>query len=200
MKELTAALITGGKSSRMGRDKAWLAVDGEPLWRRQLATLRALEPAEVFICGAGRDDLAAPDARALLDAVPDRGPLGGLAAALQASAEPFVVSLAVDLPAMSSEFLAGLVEEAAAGGAGVVPELDGFYQGLAAVYPRALAEVAVRLAGDADHSLQHFVREGLAAGLLRARPVAECERGVFANWNAPEDVKSSAGSSNPPCR
>ena len=188
MKELTAALITGGKSTRMGRDKAWLAVDGEPLWRRQLATLRTLEPAEIFVCGAGRDDLAAPDARALLDAVPDRGPLGGLAAALAAAAEPFVVVLAVDLPAMTPEFLSELVDEAAASGAGVVPELEGFYQGLAAVYPRALAECAARLAADEDHSLQHFIREGIAAGLLVARAVAECERGLFANWNAPGDV------------
>lgn len=188
MKELTAALITGGKSTRMGRDKAWLAVEGEPLWRRQLATLRALEPAEIFICGAGRDDLAAPDARGLLDAVPDRGPLGGLTAALAAAAEPFVVVLAVDLPAMTAEFLAELVEEAAADGVGVVPELEGFYQGLAAVYPRGLAECAARLAADTDHSLQHFIREGIAAGLLRARPVAEFERGLFTNWNAPGDV------------
>jgi len=188
MKELTAALITGGKSTRMGRDKAWLAVDGEPLWRRQLATLRTLEPAEIFVCGAGRDDLAAPDARALLDAVPDRGPLGGLTAALAAAAEPFVVVLAVDLPAMTAEVLAELVEEASTDGVGVVPELEGFYQGLAAVYPRALVECAARLAVDADHSLQHFIREGIAAGLLRARPVAECDRGLFANWNAPGDV------------
>jgi molybdopterin-guanine dinucleotide biosynthesis protein A len=193
MKELTAALITGGKSTRMGRDKAWLAVDGEPLWRRQLATLRALEPAEIFVCGAGRDDLAAADARALLDAEPDRGPLGGLTAALQAAAEPFVMALAVDLPAMTAEFLAELVEEAAADGVGVVPELEGFYQGLAAVYPRGLAECAARLAADEDHSLQHFIREGIAAGMLRVRRVAECERGFFANWNAPGDVKSSAG-------
>jgi molybdopterin-guanine dinucleotide biosynthesis protein A len=192
MKELTAALITGGKSTRMGRDKAWLAMDGEPLWRRQLATLRALEPAEIFICGAGRDDLAAPGARGLLDAEPDRGPLGGLTAALRAAEEPFVVALAVDLPAMTPEFLAELVDEAAASGAGIVPELDGFYQGLAAVYPRALAELAARLAADEDHSLQHFVREGISAGLLRARPVAECERGLFANWNAPGDVKATA--------
>jgi molybdopterin-guanine dinucleotide biosynthesis protein A len=175
----------------MGCNKAWISVDGEPLWQHQLATLRALEPAEIFLCGAGRDDLAAPDVRGLLDAEPDRGPLGGLAAALASSAEPFVVALAVDLPAMTAEFLAELADEAAADGIGIVPELDGFYQGLAAIYPRGLAECAARLAADEDHSLQHFIREGIAAGLLGARQVTEAERGLFENWNEPGDIAAS---------
>jgi molybdopterin-guanine dinucleotide biosynthesis protein A len=188
MRELSAALIAGGRSTRMGRDKAWIPVNGEPLWQHQLATLRSLEPAEIFLCGAGRDDLAAPDVRGLLDAEPDRGPLGGLAAALAASSESFVVVLAVDLPAMTAEFLAELVDEAAIDGMGIVPELDGFYQALAAVYPRALADCASRLAADADHSLQHFIREGISAGLLWARQVTEAERGLFQNWNEPGDI------------
>jgi molybdopterin-guanine dinucleotide biosynthesis protein A len=190
MRELTGALIAGGRSTRMGFDKAWIKVDGEPLWQHQLATLRALEPAEIFLCGAGRGDLVATDMRGLLDAEPDRGPLGGLAAALASSSEPFVAALAVDLPAMTSEFLAELADEAAADGVGIVPELDGFYQALAAVYPRALAECAARLAADEDHSLQHFIREGIAAGLLQARSVPDAGRGLFANWNAPSDVSS----------
>lgn len=190
MRELSAALIAGGRSRRMGIDKVWIHVDGEPLWQHQLATLRALEPAEIFLCGAGRDDLKVPDVRGLLDAEPGRGPLGGLAAALASSSEPFVVALAVDLPAMTAEFLAELVDEAAADGVGIVPELDGFYQGLAAVYPRALADCAARLAADADHSLQHFIREGIAAGLLQARPISEAGRGLFVNWNAPSDLSS----------
>ncbi|HEY8903135.1 MAG TPA: molybdenum cofactor guanylyltransferase [Chthoniobacterales bacterium] len=188
MRELSAALIAGGRSTRMGLDKAWIPIDGEPLWRHQLVTLRALEPAEVFLCGAGREDLTAPDMRGLLDEEPDRGPLGGLAAALATSSEPFVIALAVDLPAMTPGFLVELADEAAVGGMGIVPELDGFYQGLAAVYPRALADCATRLAADEDHSLQHFIREGIAAGLLRARQVRESERGLFANWNEPRDI------------
>lgn len=192
MRELTAALIVGGRSTRMGFDKAWIEIDSEPLWRRQLATLRALDPAEIFLCGAGRDDLDTPDdARELLDAEPDRGPLGGLAAALASSSEPFIVVLAVDLPTMTTEFLGQLVDEAMAANAGVVPELDGFYQGLAAVYPRALADCAARLAADVDHSLQHFIREGIAAGLLRPRQVTEAERGLFENWNEPGDIAAS---------
>ena len=39
--KITACLLAGGKSSRMGSDKAAVSFGGLPLWRRQLATLRA---------------------------------------------------------------------------------------------------------------------------------------------------------------
>ena len=44
MKTLTAVLLAGGESRRMGADKATLICDGEPLWARQLATLKKLSP------------------------------------------------------------------------------------------------------------------------------------------------------------
>src|SRR5262245_21418784 len=52
--QFSAVLLAGGKSSRMGRDKAALVVDGVPLWQRQLATLRAAGAREVFVSGAAR--------------------------------------------------------------------------------------------------------------------------------------------------
>ena len=47
----SAALLAGGRSSRMGRDKAFLEIDGVPLWQRQLQTLRELGPSETFLAG-----------------------------------------------------------------------------------------------------------------------------------------------------
>ena len=47
----SAVLLAGGKSSRMGRDKAFLEIEGEPLWQRQLATLRRLAPEQLMISG-----------------------------------------------------------------------------------------------------------------------------------------------------
>jgi molybdopterin-guanine dinucleotide biosynthesis protein A len=53
-----AALLAGGKSRRMGRDKALLPVEWEgasvPLWERQLSILKALAPAELVISGPHR--------------------------------------------------------------------------------------------------------------------------------------------------
>ena len=52
----SAVLLAGGKSSRMGSDKAFLEIEGEPLWQRQLATLRGLSPGQLMISGPRREE------------------------------------------------------------------------------------------------------------------------------------------------
>ena len=78
-----AVLLAGGKSSRMGRDKSALIVNGEPLWQRQLAVLRATEPAELFISGMRDGPYADCGVEILADGIPNCGPLGGIATALR---------------------------------------------------------------------------------------------------------------------
>ncbi len=63
-----AVLLAGGKSSRMGTDKAGVLIQGVPLWRLQLATLRDLGPEEIFI--SGRD--SGPYAEEGLEILKDR--------------------------------------------------------------------------------------------------------------------------------
>ena len=78
----------------MGRDKALLEIDGEPLWRRQLATLRRLSPEQLMISGPPRDG----EYEAVADEIENAGPLAGVAAALRKCTSPLLVVLAVDLP------------------------------------------------------------------------------------------------------
>ncbi|MEA3209021.1 MAG: molybdenum cofactor guanylyltransferase [Chthoniobacter sp.] len=173
----------------MGRDKAGLMIGGEPLWQRQLATLRALHAAELFI--SGRTD--GPYAAAGVEIVPDArlgcGPIGGIEAVLRRAASPLVLVLAIDLPAMTAEFLESLLQQARAFGSGVVPQqASGWFEPLAAAYPRsALALVEDCLRGT-DHSLQHFVQRAIAAGLVRAMPLSREQLPRFHNVNAPADL------------
>ena len=192
MKPFAAVLLAGGRSQRMGRDKALLRLeDGRRLWERQLAVLRELGPAELFISGPRRDGFPA-EVSCLADTLPGRGPLAGIAAALRAATSPRVVVLAVDLPEMTAGFLRGLLGAQGGGKdeeSGIVPQTaDGFFEGLAAVYPRVGLAVAERQLEGNDRSLQTFVRELVRSGLVTARPVAVEEAGLFANWNRPEDL------------
>lgn len=186
-----AVLLAGGRSRRMGRDKALLPLPGGGLlWERQLGTLRALGPAELFISGPRRDGFPA-DVPCLDDPRPDCGPLGGIVGALAATRLTKLAILAIDLPEMTPDFLRALLARAEPG-RGVVPRRgqDGFYEPLAAVYPascRALAEQ--RLAGG-DWSLQSFVRA--LGGAVSAHDIAPEEERLFLNWNEPAAFSGTA--------
>ncbi len=183
-----AVLLAGGQSRRMGRDKALLPLpDGRLLWERQLGVLRELRPAELFISGSARPGFPA-DVPLLADEFPGRGPLGGIAAALAAMKSARLVVLALDLPKMDAPFLQGLLASSQEG-SGMVPRhpgADGFYEPLAAIYPRACAPAAREALHAGRLSLQAFVQS--AGPSLRPYLLATGQEGLFANWNRPEDV------------
>ncbi len=187
---LSAVLLAGGRSSRMGRDKAEMVLpDGRPLWRRQLDdVLRPLGPAEIFLSGPPRAGLPA-DVCALPDAMPGLGPLAGIAAALGAAGSPLVVVLAVDLPAMTAGFFRErLLPRCEPGRGAVGVGTNGFFEPLAAVYPRAAHGLAGERLRGADRSLQGLLRDAVAAGLITPVELQPRDAAQFVNWNRPEDV------------
>ncbi|MCL4790411.1 MAG: NTP transferase domain-containing protein [Verrucomicrobia bacterium] len=76
----SAVILAGGKSSRMGRDKAWLPLDGQPLLARQIELVRELTPKEIFISGLADTDYTSLGCPVLTDEFADAGPLAGIAA------------------------------------------------------------------------------------------------------------------------
>ncbi len=178
----SAVLLAGGKSSRMGCDKALLEVGGEPLWRRQLATLRALGPEQLMISGPGRGE-----GEAVADEIEGAGPLGGVAAALHRCTAPLLVVLAVDLPAMTADFLQTLLELCGVG-KGVVPRGSEYFEPLAAIYPVAATAIARERLRNAEFSMQDFVAAAIREELLIERKLRPEETRLFANLNTPADL------------
>ena len=173
----------------MGRDKALLPLpDGRLLWQRQLDVLRGLDPAELFISGFSRPGFPA-DVRALGDAAPGLGPLGGIATALEVICSPRLLVLAVDLPMMTSEFLSGLLRQGDSGTKGAIPQAaDGFFEPLAAVYPRSALAAAKACIERHELSLQPFVRALVADRQAVGSPFGPGEVALFTNWNSPGDL------------
>ncbi len=182
---ISAALLAGGKSSRMGRDKNLVEIDGRPLWHRQTALLARLSR-DVMIAAPVRPAWLPSGTRWIADALPDQGPLGGLAAILAAAAHPRVLVLAVDLPGMTSTYLQALLAHSTPA-CGVVPIIDGLFQPLSAVYPRAARAAAAAHLERPDKSLQPLLRELIAAGKMRALPVAVADIPEFRNLNTAQD-------------
>jgi molybdopterin-guanine dinucleotide biosynthesis protein A len=184
---LTAVLFVGGQSRRMGTDKATLAVAGEPLWARQLRVLRELQPTALRLSARARPAWCPPELEVVLDASPSRGPLSGLAAALQQIKTTHLLALAIDLPRMTTEPLSRFWALARPG-CGVIPVREEFFEPLCAIYPvEAAALTESALAGE-DVSLQSFARTLLRAGRLQAYPLTEAEKPFFHNLNSPADL------------
>jgi len=183
----SAALLAGGRASRMGRDKAFIEVSGIALWQRELEVLRALHPSEVFLVGPIRDEWLENDVEIVTDAVPDSGPLGGLVAALRRCRTTHLIILAVDLPNMTSVFLQELASKCTTEN-GVVPIRDDRFEPLAAVYPKLSLSLAENLLSAETLSLQTFVRGAVNDGLLKTRAITGDEESFFINLNTPMDL------------
>jgi len=193
----TVALIAGGRSSRLGQDKAFLELGDPPreLWRWQLEKLQALGPAQVLISAReGQEFAGASGVEIIRDEDEGLGPLSGLAQCLAATSQPHLLCLAVDMPLISRTFLQSLLE-ARQSGQGIAPRIQGRWEGLVALYPRELRESALRRLASEDRSLQGLLREAATAGQMRALEIEEAEEGRFASLNTPEDLREFVGRS-----
>lgn len=106
MRRFAVAVLTGGESRRMGRDKARIEVGGTPLVARVIAVARAAGAHEVVTVGGPDRDAGV---RHLVDGVPGVGPLAGIAAALGSLAAEAVVVLACDVPGIDAPTIRALV-------------------------------------------------------------------------------------------
>lgn len=182
--KFSAVLLAGGKSSRMGRDKAGLELEGVPLWRRQWETLHRTGAAEVFV--AGRAGQFPGDFEVVEDDEPEGGPLTGLIVALRRASHPWLLVLAVDLPTMTPEYLARLVARGRPG-RGVIPRRGGRFEPLAALYPREALGAAEHCRLENRRALQSLAGRLVENKALTTVDVAPDEEALFVNVNTRRD-------------
>jgi molybdenum cofactor guanylyltransferase len=138
---LTGFVLAGGKSTRMGRDKAALALNGRTLLEHALDVLRKVA-GEVCILGP-KQLYANHGAPVIEDIYPGCGPLGGIHAALSQTRTDFNLIIAIDTPFLAPEFLSFVAERAIKARAVVTtPEIAGYRQPLCSVYSREFLTTA----------------------------------------------------------
>jgi molybdopterin-guanine dinucleotide biosynthesis protein A len=129
-------VLAGGRSSRMGADKALLPLSGKPLIAHALAILhQAGLPASI----AGARSPLSAFAPVIPDSNPDQGPLGGICAALASTSARWAVFLPVDLPLLPAALVTYLLHSARATGQAVtLASVNGFAQTFPVVLDHAL--------------------------------------------------------------
>ncbi len=180
--------VAGGRSRRMGQDKALLPWGDTDLLGHALARLSGVVGEVGILPGAERRYLDRGVAEHL-DAAPDQGPLAGLLAALEGASGRAALLLGIDLPLVPSRLLEGLV--ALAGGSdAVVPVSPRGPEPLCAVYGAACLEPVRRRVAAGDLKMTAFWPEVQVrdVGLEELEAFGDLAE-LFLNVNAPGDYE-----------
>jgi molybdopterin-guanine dinucleotide biosynthesis protein A len=183
-----AILLAGGRSERMGRDKALLPIHGTTLLEHNIALLQTLAQ-EVVVVTDAPDRYQLTFGRVVADIYPDSGPVGGIVTGLRTLGEGSHLVVACDMPALDPDVLAFLQKAVTPDVDAVVPKIAGQWEPLCAVYrhtaePRLqqFLETGGRSARQALTTLR--IRRVDETALRRLDPDLRC----FTNLNTPQDL------------
>ncbi|WP_435922803.1 molybdenum cofactor guanylyltransferase [Paenibacillus sp. DYY-L-2] len=211
--KITAIILAGGRSTRMGRNKALLPVGGVPVIERLVRELDGVAD-RILIAGGGHAEAYRYlGLETVQDAFPNSGPLAGLHAGLAAARTPWVLAVACDMPFVSRGAFRWLAERTrlmeVAGSIGdpvadleaVIPSLEGRVQPLLAAYRRSVLPGLERELAGGNLKMTRWV-EGLKAEYVDGAELAEAagmppERLPF-NMNRPGDVEQAEAWLKPP--
>lgn len=192
MTPIDAILLAGGRSSRMGQDKAALLVDGRRLVDRAIGALSPLG-GRILIARGDRPSLD------LADEVPDAagmsGPVAGVVGAAALVTTQAVAIVAVDMPTISAAVLrrlAVVVEDNSRSAA--MPVVDGIAQPMHAVVSAAALPAMVALAHEGEGSLRRMLAR-LDAILVGPDGWADLDAHArfVVDWDRPADLPSGVG-------
>lgn len=151
----SGAVLCGGASRRMGRDKALLPIDGETMAGRVAMALRAAGAHDVYAVGGDAAGLEQVPLRVVPDDEPGAGPFSATLTALRAATWPVVMVVSCDLRHPGPEAMAATVAALANEGPsvlGAVPVSAGHHQWTHAAWRREALPVleALRMEGVAS--------------------------------------------------
>ncbi|MCZ7626531.1 MAG: molybdenum cofactor guanylyltransferase [Candidatus Methylomirabilota bacterium] len=132
---MTGIVLAGGKSSRMGVNKAFIEFGGKRLIEATVECLRSLFP-EVLVIANDPLRYAYLGVKVVPDLIPDSGSLGGIYTGLATASHPACFIVACDMPFLNIDLIKLLVREAE-GWDVVVPRVKGELQPLHAVYAKS---------------------------------------------------------------
>lgn len=185
--QLTGFVLAGGKSTRMGQDKAALNLNGRTLLEHALAALREVCRTVAIL---GRHDMHGTLAPVYEDIFPGCGPLSGIHAALTNSKTEFNLIIAVDTPFLEPSFLSYIGERAIASGCVVTaPEINDYPQPLCSVYSLDFLPVAEQALRSGNYKIVPLFPRGKIL-IIKQSELKQFAfaTDMFENLNTPDDL------------
>jgi molybdopterin-guanine dinucleotide biosynthesis protein A len=186
--DLAAFILAGGKSTRMGTDKAFVTIDGVSLLSRALDVARSVTSSVRIVGDSAKFAAFAP---VVEDVFAGCGPLGGIHAALRGSEFDLNLILAVDLPFLSPALLRHLIERArSSASAGVIVPLTAHgWQPLCAIYRRQFTYIAEKALRERRYKIDTLFEMARAQAIHEEElRTAGFSPDLFRNLNTPEDL------------
>ena len=189
MENVTAFILAGGRSSRMGSDKALLTLGEQTMLQ---GALRTVSQVTNTVRISGPKDRYQQFGEVIEDIYEESGPLGGIHAALSATSTDLNLMLSVDMPRMTPEFLKWLLERAGTVQEFIiVPDAAGGPQPLCAVYRRAALESVTQALQQGEYKIGRLFSQ-VPTRILSEREIVENGFSVtiFQNVNTPDEYKA----------
>lgn len=183
---IVGCVLAGGKSTRMGSDKALLKVGGVTLIERSVTLLTEMFPSVVISSdrGAEFEFLGIP---VLPDIRKDCGPLGGIHAVLTQTHADSLFVLACDMPFVSSDLIHYIIDMHADRDA-TIPSLGGGVHPLCGVYSRTGLPMIEKFLDVGEYKLRHVLEKLNSAIIPLSRNLPFYSSHLFDNINCPDDL------------
>jgi len=178
-----AVILAGGKSRRMGKDKAELLIDDQIFLDKIAAELSAFD--ELLVSVGSKDHLAETKYQTVADKYPDCGPIGGLQSALSVCTSDALFAISCDVPLFTSalaEFLCSEMNDAYDAVVAISPE--GFFHTLCAVYKKSTADIFEKYILSGDYKILNAYEQ-----MKICRVPVEDFESLLLNVNTPEEYE-----------
>lgn len=184
----SGAILCGGGSTRMGRDKALIPYRGKTLLQHQIATLRSINLEAIYISSKADRPYPETGLPVVSDERDNCGPASGILSVLSHIQTSHMVVVAVDMPHLSEDFLKNLQNQCSPE-IGCVPYSQGNWEPLAAVYPIEMKQLLLNCLDEKILSLQKILHLAHQENLIARYLPESHEEDYFTNWNQPEDIR-----------
>lgn len=190
MNDVTVAIMAGGKSSRMGTDKAFVPFQGRPMIEIVIERVAGLGAETILITNKPAEyaHLGLP---MFGDVLPDHGPLGGIYTAVLRAQHPYVLVVACDMPWLSPALLTYQINLRHTADI-IVPQWDKFPEPLHAVYSKAcLPAIEANLQAQQLKITAFFGRVSVRFVKREEIEKVDVNGRSFANVNTPDELHNA---------
>ena len=190
-KNMTGIILSGGKNSRMGVNKAFLEINGVRLIDHILSVYRKIFSEIIIVTNEPLAYTEFPDTMIVTDIYKGKGSLGGIYTGLFYARNDYAFVAACDMPSLNIDFILFMMEQIGNYEI-VVPELPEGFQALHAIYSRRCLPAIQKMILADKLKISGLFKDVRSSKITedKIKPFNQDGR-LFLNLNTPEDLHSS---------